>query len=161
MTLDGNDVGEDGARALAAALRDGGGRALATLDLGYNHLTADGAAALADALAADGGAPALHTLWLGSNGVADDGARALARMLRTNTRLRALGLWNNGVGCDGGDALERALRVNRALTQLFLAHNAADDSEELRGKIGAALERNAKAARLTGEELGSLERDEL
>ena len=90
-----------------------------------------------------------------------DGARALARMLRTNTRLRALGLWNNGVGCDGGDALERALRVNRALTQLFLAHNAADDSEELRAKIGAALERNAKAARLTGEELGSLERDEL
>ena len=50
--------------------------------------------------------------------------------------------------------------VNRALTQLFLAHNGADDSEELRAKIGAALERNAKAAGLTGEELGSRAFDE-
>ena len=34
LTLDGNDVGDDGAKALAAALRGDGGRPLATLDLG-------------------------------------------------------------------------------------------------------------------------------
>ena len=57
--------------------------------------------------------------------------------------------------------IERALRVNTGLTQLFLQANDAEASVDTMTRIQRAIERNAEAARLTGSELGSLQRDEL
>ena len=82
-------------------------------------------------------------------------------MLPSNRALRALGLWGNGIGCSGADALERGLRRNTVLSQLLLAHNDLETATDITERIDEVITRNAEAHKLTGTELGSLERDEL
>ena len=89
LRLGGNGIEDAGARAIASALMGGavaggGNVTLRSLVLDDNHITADGARALADALAR--GAP-LTALALRSNALGADGARHLALALRTNTSL--------------------------------------------------------------------------
>ena len=56
------------------------------------------------------------------------------------------------------DALERSLRTNRVLSQLFLGTNDGF-APALSEALDRATRRNAAAQLLTGDVLGSLERD--
>ena len=61
LMLNDNDIGSEGAAALAAALREGAGPELWGIDLNDNHIGIEGAAALAAALR-EGAAPKLTSL---------------------------------------------------------------------------------------------------
>jgi len=117
-----NNLGDDGARALAAALD---GTALTGLYLEHSSIGAKGAAALAEAVQ-HGDVP-LKTLSLGYNQVADGGARALAEMLKSNTMLTSIDLGSNSIGDEGVTALAEALEINHVLTTMNIAYNEIGD----------------------------------
>jgi Ran GTPase-activating protein (RanGAP) involved in mRNA processing and transport len=122
IDLWGDEVGNDGVRALANALRHNA--TLTTLELGGNmggnQIGNDGARTLADVLRHN---TTLTTLDLGWNQIGADGARALADVLRHNTTLTTLDLRANQIGNDGARALAEALRHNATLTTLNLRYN--------------------------------------
>ena len=76
LVLTSNNIGDDGATALAEALKSN--TALATLYLYFNNIGVTGAIALAEVLKNN---TALTTLYLTSNNIGDDGAIALAEAL--------------------------------------------------------------------------------
>ncbi|GAA2459588.1 hypothetical protein GCM10010191_94860 [Actinomadura vinacea] len=131
-----NAMGDEGARAVAEALRPGHG--LETLYLGCNRIRPEGATALAERLAGD---DTVRAVWLKRNPVGDEGARALAGMLRRNSSVRTLDLVNTGVRADGLRALLEAL-VERPqpLERLFLGGNGLGIDE---ADLLAALMRDA------------------
>ena len=106
LDLAGNNIGDDGARALAGLVK------LTSLDLAINEIGDDGARALA-------GLVKLTSLDLAINEIGDDGARALAGLVK----LTSLDLPLNEIGDDGARAL--AGLVN--LTSLNLSGNAIGD----------------------------------
>jgi hypothetical protein len=107
-----NGIGNDGARALADALRHTAAP-LRELHLASNNIGDDGARALADALRHT--AAPLTRLNLSCNGIGDDGARALADALRhTAAPLRELVLSYNHIGPDGAAALVSSLEDGNA-----------------------------------------------
>ena len=73
LELWGNNIGDEGAKALAGAI--GASGSLATLDIGYNNIGDAGAKELAGAIGASG---SLATLFLGNNKIGDAGATAIA-----------------------------------------------------------------------------------
>ncbi|CAK0835979.1 unnamed protein product, partial [Prorocentrum cordatum] len=105
LNLSENNVGDEGAAALAAALRAPGALpSLQELHLGRNRVGDEGAAALAAALRAPGALPSLQTLNLRFNRVGDEGAAALAAALRAPgalPSLQTLNLMSNRVGDEG------------------------------------------------------------
>lgn len=105
VDLSWNRIGAQGAAALAGALPQ-----LRALRLYHNDVGAEGARAVADA------APSLERLNLCGNGVGDDGARHLARGLAC-VRDLALGF------DDLGDAAARSLACLRSLETLNLRAN--------------------------------------
>jgi len=106
LELGSNEVGEEGARALAAALPRC--PALRKLHLSYNRLGEGGARALAEALPQ---CPALEQLELNNNGLGEGAARALAEALPRCPALRELGLSSNGVGEEAKAAVRAAWAV--------------------------------------------------
>jgi len=134
LFLTNNQIGADGARAVAdalglAALTARDGLRLQELGLSENQMGDDGLRALA---AAVGRAPLaqLEELWLTDNRVGDAGARALADCLSAGAlpRLRNLFLNHNQIG-GGAAALGRAWAAAppRHLEQLDLSYNQLDD----------------------------------
>ena len=113
-----NNIGDDGAIALAEALENN--TALEELSVGNNIIGDTGATALAEALETN---IALKTLWLYSNNIGDNGAIALANALTINTVLAELYLSENKIGDTGAIALAKALETNTALTWLGLRMN--------------------------------------
>ena len=63
LALQGNKMGDEGAAALAQALREGAMPQLAELNLGRNRIGSKGVAALAESLR-QGGAPKLRLVWV-------------------------------------------------------------------------------------------------
>ena len=119
LLLGTNAMGDEGARAIAAALSPGHG--VRTLYLGCNRIGGAGASALAERLADD---HAVHGLWLKRNPVGDAGAAALADMLRRNQGIRTLDLANTGITIDGLRRLLAALTERpRPLERLYLGGN--------------------------------------
>ncbi|CAK0841104.1 unnamed protein product [Prorocentrum cordatum] len=112
LDLFGNRVGDEGAAALAAALRAPGALpSLQVLNLTNNRVGDEGAAALAAALRAPGALPSLQVLDLGDNRVGAEGAAVLAAALRAPgalPRLQLLHLGGNRVGDEGAAALRAA-----------------------------------------------------
>ncbi|KAK3249355.1 hypothetical protein CYMTET_41213 [Cymbomonas tetramitiformis] len=133
-----NDIGPEGAKALAVALTPNAegvfNGSLSTLDLGRNQLCgvdfngdgtydASGIKALADALAFN---TSLSTLSLSTNNIGPKGAKALAvaltpnaedaiilgALLVLNTLLNTLDLSSNNIGPEGAKALAVALTPN-------------------------------------------------
>jgi hypothetical protein len=96
LQLTQNQVGDDGAAALAEVLSRKGACALQTLSLANNGVTDVGAAALAAALVKEPRGP-LTSLDLGGNTVSNSGATAFAGMLEHNTRVTELFLWHNNI----------------------------------------------------------------
>ena len=118
LNLLGNRIGDDGAKALATALETN--TSLTSLELGFNRIGADGATALATALKNNTSLTSLNLL---NNDIGDEGANALAAALKTNTSLTSLELGFNGIGADGAKALAAALKTNTSLTSLNLVNN--------------------------------------
>jgi len=120
--LGNNIVGDTGATAIAQMVRSrAGGTPIETLYLAGNELTAEGAAALADALTDDIGTT---SMWLKRNPLGPQGVGQLALMLRSNSTLEVLDLVNTATGDDGVEVLFDALRHNTSLRVLYLDANA-------------------------------------
>ncbi|KAF9391584.1 ATP-binding cassette, sub-B (MDR TAP), member 4 [Podila verticillata] len=79
LDLKSNSIGDDGAQALAEALKTN--NTLTALYLGDNSIGDDGAQVLAEALKTN---LTLTTLYLEDNSIGDNGAQALAEVLQTN-----------------------------------------------------------------------------
>ena len=153
LRLGRNNIGVEGARALAAMLGVG---SLRSLDLSSNHDIGDeGAAALAAALVANptsllelnlncirsgpaaaatalatalGANSALEKLSLNCTEVRDEGAKALAAALCANSGLQELALRDTFIGRPGAVALAQALASNTTLRELNIS-NSRDERE--------------------------------
>jgi Ran GTPase-activating protein (RanGAP) involved in mRNA processing and transport len=123
LNLGYNRIGDEGAAALAAVLHVNA--SLSELDLNKNDIGAAGAAALIAAVPPHArGGPGLATLNLSHNAIGAAGASALAEALRENTTITELGLVNCDVGDEGAAALAEALEVNTSLSGLDLPRNS-------------------------------------
>ena len=154
LILSHNRIGDDGARAIADALR--GYEVLSVLDLSGNGIQDAGAEALSEALRCcklqrlslasicmgPSGALAvagvlkyvyksLDTLDLSCNRLGDVGAVCLAGGLKHCSCLKQLHLNSNFVGDDGARALARCLQTCNQLTTLNLSDNEIGDSGAL------------------------------
>jgi len=78
-----NNIGDDGAKALASSLEVNG--ALTNLDLYNNQIGDQGATAIAEAMKVNG---ALTELFLQGNGIGDQGATTIAEALKFNGALK-------------------------------------------------------------------------
>ena len=118
LNLDYNNIGSDGAKALADCLKRHTN--LQTLYLTSNNIGSDGAKALADCLKHHTN---LQTLYLYNNNIGSDGAKALADCLKHHTNLQALNLRSNHIGSDGVKALADCLKHHTNLQTLDLSSN--------------------------------------
>ena len=140
-----NRLGDDGAKLLAAGLRQDD--RLLRLGLASNRIGPAGATALARALH---GHPSLLFLDLGwtratsavgeaGNRIGDDGARAIAEMLRENDTLQGLDISHNRISQAGLNAICDALADNRRLVFLrcpqFGKASNPDAMALLRGRV--------------------------
>ncbi|KAK3284858.1 hypothetical protein CYMTET_7513, partial [Cymbomonas tetramitiformis] len=141
-----NNIGNEGAEALAAALspyEEGVfNTSLNTLILELNNIGPEGAKALAVALTPNAEGvfnTSLNTLDLNANGIGPEGAKALAVALTPNaegvfnTSLNTLNLEHNDIGPEGAKALAVALTpnaggvFNTSLNTLYLYDNRVGD----------------------------------
>ena len=118
LRLDGNSIGNKGAKAAAEALLKGK-LLLTRLDLSENGIKVDGATSLAGALCVC----ELERLDLGGNEICDKGAEEIASTLYLNTKLAKLGLDGNEIGSGPAKLLAEALRHNGTLLCLDLRAN--------------------------------------
>jgi GTPase SAR1 family protein/Ran GTPase-activating protein (RanGAP) involved in mRNA processing and transport len=110
LDLQGNTIGDEGAKAIAAALRG-----LSLLDLRDNSVGVEGAKAIA------AGLPSLISLNLWGNNIGDEGAKVIAAAL---PGLTSLNLGRSNVGDEGAKAIAAAAL---GLTSLVLTHNHIGD----------------------------------
>ncbi|KAG5189462.1 leucine rich repeat protein [Tribonema minus] len=122
LILRGSQVSAEGAAALADALRVNDSITTVSLEWNSIGLFESGLESLASALELN---RSVTTLDLRNNCISPAGGRALARCLRSNTTLRSLDLRWNELGNDGARALKDALNVNTTLESLLLAGNKA------------------------------------
>jgi Ran GTPase-activating protein (RanGAP) involved in mRNA processing and transport len=122
LNLEWNNIGDEGAKALADAL--GKDSRLTSLGLFGNSIGDEGAKALADALGKNSG---LTSLYLGANNIGAEGAKALADALGKDSSLTGLNLWHNNIGDEGAKALADALEKNSSLTNLDLRRSNIGD----------------------------------
>eukprot|EP01031_Cornospumella_fuschlensis_P023385 gene23385-28377_t len=133
-----NQIGEEGARALADALRVNSG--VQMVDLGVNKVSNAGAVALGEALKA--GSCRLGWLCLKRNQIGNAGAIAIGAALKENTTIQCLDLSANQIEDGGAIALADGLKDNRGsvLTSLFLDANQIRDVGAT--ALGAAIKEN-------------------
>ena len=114
LGLNKNNIGDEGAKAIATALTDN--TKLEALYLNENKIGDEGAKAIAQVLKTE----TLITLYLNENIISDEGAKAIAHELKRNITLRYLQLSKNNIGMEGATALVTALRKNTTLYILDL-----------------------------------------
>ena len=105
LNLVSNQIGDEGAKALADALKQM--PSLTSLDLAGNDIEKEGAEALAGCLS---GTKITH-LDLLKNNIGNEGATALAECLK-NTNITHLYLGGNNIGYEGERALKEAVKAN-------------------------------------------------
>ena len=128
LRLDGNNLKARAVKELARAL--GGNATLKSLDLGANHMSASGAGAIAEALRCNS---ALEGLVLSSCYVGSDGAAAIADALRTENRtLKSIDLSGNMLGRDGVCALALLLRCSTPLEAIIIRSNGLEAKDAVR-----------------------------
>uniref|UniRef100_A0A7S2CNL0 Uncharacterized protein n=1 Tax=Haptolina brevifila TaxID=156173 RepID=A0A7S2CNL0_9EUKA len=155
VLLGGNQLGEQGAAAIAAVLRGNGALALTRLSIESSGLGDCGLALIASALeqndtlteltldqnecgplssAALAAAlrcnVSLATLSLKHCSVGSEGGVLLAEGLEENVTLRALLLSDNQIGNEGGLAFSSALELNQTLTKLWVERNGMSDTSK-------------------------------
>ena len=127
LDIKGNDIGDEGAEWIAAALEANAN--LTTLDLGYNYIGPRGVRAIADALRNN---TALRTLSLYyDNEYGAEGAVALAEMLKVNEGLHTLNLRGNAIGVEGARAFAAAVRAQGERIDSTLRYLDLDDTAEV------------------------------
>ena len=114
-----NSIGSDGALPLAEGLKCCTN--LHALNLSYNSIGSDGAVALAEGLKC---CTNLQTLCLSYNTIGSDGVVALAKGLKCCTNLQTLDLLSNCIGSDGAVALAKGLKHCTNLKKLYLHCNS-------------------------------------
>ena len=114
LRLDGNKIGDEGAKAIAAGVAASG--SLTHLFLWENKIGDEGAKALAAGVAASG---SLAHLNVGFNKIGDAGAKAIAEALRVNAVLTELDLRGNEIGKDAKKALQEAAEARPGLKLLL------------------------------------------
>lgn len=92
LNLHGNEIGDQGTKAIAEALRDN--YAITKFDLSHNRIGAEGAKALADAFKDN---YAITELNLSGNEIGDEGVKALAKALKDNYAITELTLFFNAI----------------------------------------------------------------
>ena len=117
-----NQIGDEGAKALAAGVVASG--SLTKLYLHTNMIGDEGAKALAAAVAASA---SMTELLLGNNDIGDEGAKALADGVAASVSLTSLYLGWNRIGASGAKAVANAIRVSNTLSKLFLNDNNIGD----------------------------------
>jgi hypothetical protein len=123
LSLWDNSIGDEGAKAIAEALKVN--EVVTTLDLrGGNNIGDEGVIAIAEALKVNA---VVTTLSLGSNNIGDEGAIAIAEALKANAVVTILSLGGNSIGDEGAIAIAEALKVNVVVTTLDLAWNKIGD----------------------------------
>jgi hypothetical protein len=106
VELDDNSISDASAEGLARAVN--ASTQLRILHLDGNHLTGDGMAALADALATS----KLRVLHLNDNMLQDDGAATVASVIRRSRTLRDVSLKRNDIGAAGAREVLRAVQAS-------------------------------------------------
>jgi len=140
LRLSFNHIGDEGAKAIAEALKVnaealkvnavlynlelGDNAVLTTLHLNENKIGAEGAKAIAEALKVNA---VVTTLSLYYNQIGDEGAKAIAESLKVNAVLTTLDLYRNNIGPEGAKAIAEVLKVNAVLTFLQLGWNGIGD----------------------------------
>jgi hypothetical protein len=122
LDMDINKIGDGGAKAIAEALKVNA--VLTTLGLRFNNIGREGAIAISEALKVNRG---LATLGLRFNKIGREGAIAISEALKVNSVLTILSLEANDIGDDGAKAIAEALKVNTVLTYLGMDINKIGD----------------------------------
>ncbi|KAL0229319.1 hypothetical protein GEMRC1_013937 [Eukaryota sp. GEM-RC1] len=117
-TIIGRYIGDDGASALAKALKHN--TSVRRIDLSGCNIFDEGAIALADALKFNS---MVTFVELSLNYIEVEGANALAKALQVNNTITSINLDNNDIGCSGAISLSKALEVNTSLTSIYLCSN--------------------------------------
>ncbi len=150
LNLQSNNIGDAGARALAAALQKNA--KLSSLNLQSNNIGYVGVRALVTVLRIT---TALTSLDLARNHFGDAGAMALATMIQTNTTiLTSINLNDTGIGAVGATALFTALQTNTTLTELNLDGNSFGNADGM--ALVTALQTNTALTSLVGVPCASL-----
>eukprot|EP00039_Didymoeca_costata_P009271 m.122266 g.122266 ORF g.122266 m.122266 type:complete len:256 (+) comp14422_c0_seq5:559-1326(+) len=118
ISLQSNNIGVDGALAIAEALQKN--NTLTTIHLDRNDIGDSGAGSVAVALQKN---DTLKTISLDGNGIGAEGARAISEVLANNKSLTTFAFGNNNIGDDGARAIAKALEKNNTLTKIFLNSN--------------------------------------
>jgi len=123
LSLHSNQIGDEGAEAIAELLRNSG--TLTTLVLAYNGLTPHGVEIITQAIPSS----SLETLSLAGNAIGPVGASYVANLLAdSSTRLQHLDLAHCGVGTVGAVSLAQSIAANPGLRTLELSQNGIRDS---------------------------------
>jgi len=117
-----NDIGAEGANALAGALARNA--TITTINLSNNNIGDQGARALADKLSSN---TTITTINLRGNYISAEGGRALAETLASNTTITTINLYNNHIGAKGAKALAATLADNTTITRFDLGSNNIGD----------------------------------
>ncbi|KJE93544.1 hypothetical protein CAOG_08774 [Capsaspora owczarzaki ATCC 30864] len=123
LLWDGKQIGNDGAQAVAEALKVS--RTLVSIELGQNHISDVGARAIAETLKVN---KTVAEVTLRQNQIGDAGAQAFAEALKVNTNLRWLNLSSTQLGDAGARAIAETLKVNTTLKYLYLNRNQIGDA---------------------------------
>jgi len=94
---------------------------LTTLDLERNYIGAEGAKALANALAS--GRAVLTSLDVSSNSLDEEAALAIVRAVKPRDKMTRLGLASSKIGPTGATEIAEYVKVSAVLTSLNLAYN--------------------------------------
>ena len=109
--------------------------AIQKLDISYNSISDDGAAAISDSLKIN---VSLQELYLASNDITTEGAKKIAEAIQVTKTLQKLDLYYNNIFDDGAAAISDSLKINVSLQELHLASN--DITTEGAKKIAEAIQ---------------------
>ena len=114
-----NNIGDEGAKAIAQVLETNKTLKLKILGINKNKIGDEGATAIAQVLETNTN---FDKLYLRQNNIGDEGAKAIAQVLETNKtlKLKILCLNENRIGMEGTTALVTALNKNTTLVVLDL-----------------------------------------
>ena len=132
LDLQGNSIGDEGAKAVAAAVAASG--SLTHLDICDNNIGVEGAKAIAEVVAASG---SLTRLSLRLNKIGDEGAKAIAGAVAASGSLTELWLANNNIGDEGAKALAAGISASGSLA---LKKLVVPDGLERHAELKAACE---------------------
>ena len=146
-----NQIGDEGAQALGAALQVN--QSIQLLNLERNKIGTASAQALGDALQVN---QSIQKLELSHNKIGAAGAQALGDALQVNQSIQSLNLAYNNISAEGAQALGAALQVNQSIQELNLKWNQIGITGAQ--VLGAALQVNQsiQALNLDSNQIGAV-----